>query len=363
MREPISRRPQSGANAALLHAPALRCKSPLAKAVSLLGTLSLLSCFAVPALAATTEVSVDAPVYSLVVPKAAESLLLDVARAGSRLVAVGDRGHILYSDDDGVVWTQAKVPTRQMLTSVFFVDDKKGWVTGHDALILATVDGGQTWTEQFSDLEREAPLLDIWFQNAEHGFAVGAYGAMLETVNGGADWEDVSERLDNEDQRHLNGITEIKDSGLFAVGEMGSIYSSADWGRTWETLHGPYEGSLFGVSGTSESGSVLVYGLRGNMFRSADFGKTWKQVDLQGSNGALDFGLANGALLKDGSVVVVGHGGSVLKSTDKGHSFSVLNRADRLSLSGVSADDKGDLILVGQGGVHVATSTGAAPQQ
>lgn len=360
MREPISRRNQSGVSAALLYSPALRCKSPLAKAVSLLGTLSLLSCFAVPVLAASTSA---APVYSLVVPKAADSLLLDVAQAGSRLVAVGDRGHILYSDDNGVVWTQAKVPTRQMLTSVFFVDDKKGWATGHDALILATVDGGQTWTEQFRDLEREAPLLDIWFKNAEHGFAVGAYGALLETVNGGADWEDVSDRLDNEEQRHLNGITEIKDFGLFAVGEMGSMYRSADWGQTWETLIGPYEGSLFGVSGTTESGSVLVYGLRGNMFRSADFGKTWRQVDLQGSNGALDFGLANGALLKDGSVVVVGHGGSVLKSTDKGHSFSVLNRADRLSLSGVSADGKGDLILVGQGGVHGATSTGAVPQQ
>jgi photosystem II stability/assembly factor-like uncharacterized protein len=360
MREPISRRIQDGVSAALLPMPALRGQSPLAKAVSMLGALSLLSLFAAPAAAVSAA---DAPVYSLVVPKAANSLLLDVARAGSRLVAVGDRGHVLYSDDNGGTWTQAKVPTRQMLTSVFFVDDKKGWVTGHDSLILATVDGGLTWAEQFIDLEREAPLLDIWFKNAEQGFAVGAYGVMLETTDGGVQWEDVSDRLDNEDQRHLNGITEIKDSGLFAVGEMGSMYRSADWGQSWETLEGPYEGSLFGVSATTESGSVLVYGLRGHLFRSSDFGKTWQQVDLQGSNGALDFGLANGALLKDGSVVVVGHGGSVLKSTDKGHSFSVLNRADRLSLSGVSADDKGSLILVGQGGVHVATSTGAAPQQ
>jgi photosystem II stability/assembly factor-like uncharacterized protein len=360
MREPISRRTQSGIKAALLRMPALRCQSPLAKAVSLFGALSLLNVCVAPVMAASAA---DAPVYSSVVPKAANSLLLDVARAGSRLVAVGDRGHVLYSDDNGGTWTQAKVPTRQMLTSVFFVDDKKGWVTGHDSLILATVDGGLSWTEQFRDLEREAPLLDIWFKNAEHGFAVGAYGVLLETTDGGAQWDDISDRLDNEDQRHLNSITEIRDAGLFAVGEMGSMYRSADWGQTWETVAGPYEGSLFGVSGTTESGSVLVYGLRGHLFRSSNFGKTWQQVDLKSSSGELDFGLANGALLKDGSVVVVGHGGSVLKSTDKGHSFSVLNRADRLSLSGVSADDKGDLILVGQGGVHVATSTGAAPQQ
>lgn len=359
MREPISRRTQHGVSAALLPQPALRARSSLAKAVSLVGALSLLGLLAVPGMPVSAA---DAPVSSLVMPKAANSLLLAIAQAGSRLVAVGDRGHVLYSDDQGSSWTQAKVPTRQMLTSVFFVNDKKGWVTGHDSLILATVDGGETWTEQFIDLEREAPLLDIWFKNAEQGFAVGAYGVMLATTDGGAQWDDISDRLDNEDQRHLNSISEIKDSGLFAVGEMGSMFRSADWGQTWETVEGPYEGSLFGVSGTTESGSVLVYGLRGHLFRSADFGKSWQQVNLNGSSGVLDFGLADGALLKDGSVVVVGHGGSVLKSTDKGHSFSVLNRADRLSLSGVSADDKGNLILVGQGGVHVATSTGAAPQ-
>ena len=106
-----------------------------------------------------------------------------------------------------------------------------------------------------------------------------------------------------------------------------------------------------------------MYGLRGHMFRSADFGKTWQQINLKGAAGRLDFGLSNGAVLKDGSVVVVGHGGSVLKSTDKGHNFAVINRADRLSLSGVSADEKGNLILVGQGGVHVASPTGTAPQQ
>lgn len=359
MREPISRRTQQGVSAALLPKPALRARSPLAKAVSLFGALSLLGLFATPVMA---ESAVSAPTSALVMPKAANSLLLAIAQAGNRLVAVGDRGHVLYSDDQGISWKQAMVPTRQMLTSVFFVDDKKGWVTGHDSLILATLDGGETWTEQFSDLEREAPLLDIWFKNPQQGFAVGGYGALLETTDGGANWDDISDRLDNEDQRHLNGITEIKDSGLFAVGEMGSMFRSADWGQTWETVAGPYEGSLFGVSGTTESASVLAYGLRGHLFRSPDFGNSWQEIGLKGTNGALEFGLADGVVLKDGSVVLVGHGGSVLKSTDKGHSFSVLNRADRLSLSGVSADDKGNLILVGQGGVHVATSTGAAPQ-
>jgi len=79
--------------------------------------LSVLTFSAAPVLAADTAA---ATVYSIESAKAVESLLLDVAHAGARLVAVGDRGHILYSDDDGASWAQAKVPTRQMLTSVFF---------------------------------------------------------------------------------------------------------------------------------------------------------------------------------------------------------------------------------------------------
>jgi len=48
-----------------------------------------------------------------------------------------------------------------------------------------------------------------------------------------------------------------------------------------------------------------------------------------------------------------------LTSKDSGQSFSVINRADRLSLAGIAAMDNGNLILVGQGGVHLAAPTGA----
>jgi photosystem II stability/assembly factor-like uncharacterized protein len=304
--------------------------------------------------------SAEANNFSVTSAKASHSLLLDVASLGKRLVAVGDRGHILLSDDNAASWTQAKVPTKQMLTAVFFIDEQNGWAVGHDSQILATTDGGATWTKQFEDLEREAPLLDIWFKDRNNGYAVGAYGALLETTDGGANWEDVSDRLDNEDTYHLNAIGEVKDAGLFIVGEQGVMFRSPDWGTTWETVESPYEGSLFGVIGTGEPGTLLVYGLRGHLFRSTDFGSSWQTISLKTDhNGPLEFGLADGNRLADGSIVVVGHGGTVLKSTDDGRSFSVINRADRLSLAGVAAMENGNLILVGQGGVHTAALTGA----
>ncbi|WP_374529896.1 WD40/YVTN/BNR-like repeat-containing protein [Pseudomonas sp. 32.2.56] len=356
MSEPVMRRTQAGHVVGSSRTPAFRVHSPLAKALSLCSVLSVLMFTGAPLQAASD----DGSHYSVASAKASHTLLLDVASLGKRLVTVGDRGHILYSDDNGASWVQAKVPTKQMLTAVFFIDGSHGWAVGHDAQILASTDGGTTWVKQFEDLEREAPLLDVWFKDRNNGYAVGAYGALLETTDGGANWEDVSDRMDNEDAYHLNAIVEVKDSGLFIVGEQGAMFRSADWGRTWETLEGPYEGSLFGALGADEAGALLVYGLRGHLFRSADFGTTWQAISLNtANNGPLEFGLADGNRLADGSIVVVGHGGTVLKSTDNGRTFNVTNRADRLSLAGVAAMENGNLILVGQGGVHAATPTGA----
>ena len=325
----------------------------LATALSLLGVVAL----STPAHAATETTA--AAVFAIDSPKAAKSLMIDVVHAGKRLVAVGDRGHIVYSDDQGKTWTQAKVPTRQLLTAVYFVDDKNGWAVGHDAQILASADGGLTWTKQFEDLARESPLLDVWFKDASSGFAVGAYGTLLETTDGGKNWEDVSDRLDNEDQFHLNAIAAVKDAGLFIVGESGSMFRSADDGQTWEKLEGPYEGSLFGVIGTAQPQTLLAYGLRGNLYRSTDFGSNWEQVELKAARGALEFGLSGGTLLEDGSIVIVGNGGSVISSSDNGETFSVFNRPDRISLSSVTAAGNGNLILTGQGGLHITLPNGA----
>ena len=105
-------------------------------ALSLIGVLSATAVM-LPVQAAQSADTV----YSIQSTKAQHGLMLDVAQAGARLVAVGDRGHILYSDDQGQNWTQAKVPTRQLLTAVYFVDATHGWAVGHDAQILMSSPG------------------------------------------------------------------------------------------------------------------------------------------------------------------------------------------------------------------------------
>ena len=106
----------------------------------------------------------DADILPAAGPMAATTmqrlLLVDAERFGKRIVAVGDRGYIVISDDHGKTWRRAKSPAAPLLTGVDFLDDQLGIAVGHDSVILASRDGGETWTQQFSAPGEKRPLLD-----------------------------------------------------------------------------------------------------------------------------------------------------------------------------------------------------------
>ena len=267
-------------------------------------------------------------------------LLVDGAAAGPRLVAVGDRGYVLLSDDQGATWRRAKAPPVPLLTAVHFLDDKRGWAVGHDAAILATADAGETWTLQFSAAKEQRPLLDVAFLDARRGFAVGAYGAFYETSDGGAAW---SARKIIEDDKHLNAILDLGKGQLLVVGESGTILRSADSGATWNAVPAPYKGSFFGAA-AAKDGAIVAFGLRGRIFRSADGGSTWTQV-----NAGTEASLMGATLLEDGALVIAGNAGVLLVSRDNGRTFTPLPSGRRGVLSKALPAKGGALLLLGEG--------------
>ncbi len=311
-----------------------------------------------PVIASSSESSLDRPAIKS--PKAANSLLLDVTRTdgGVRLVSVGERGHIVFSDDHGVSWQQASVPTMQMLTAVHFSSEKVGYAVGHDAIVLKTDDGGETWRQVYVDREATVPLLDVWFEDNLHGFAVGAYGYIIETVDGGQRWDFIDDRVANDDEFHYNAINDDGQGNLFLAGEAGILYRSTDAGKTWTTLNSPYEGSWFGISG--DDGQVLVHGLRGNIYQSQDQGETWQPL-----NSGTEQTLFGSAKLIDGSVALVGNSGAVLTGSGAGLSsgaragLSVSHRPDRMTLSALAPSNDGFIVVVGQGGAYRMTLEGS----
>ena len=284
---------------------------------------------------------------------AIESLLLDGAAAGSRLVVVGERGHILLSDDSGESWSQAEVPTRALLTAVHMHDERVGWAVGHDAIILRTRDGGETWTMVHRAPEEELPLLDVWFRDERTGFAAGAYGYFLATADGGDTW---TARAISEDDFHLNALfpaggepTESQtpeSQRLYIAAEAGVAYRSDDGGETWRELPSPYAGSWFGGLALDDE-QVLLAGLRGHLFRSEDAGETWVQVPTD-TNATL-----TGAIrLSSGAILITGLEGTLLTSRDDGRSVTSERLPSREGVSDALPLEGNGVLLVGEFGVR-----------
>jgi hypothetical protein len=205
------------------------------------------------------------PRAALMAPLAATTTMLGIAQAGGRLVAVGQRGHILLSDD-GKQWRQVEVPVNTMLNRVRFRDDKTGWAVGHDATIVATADGGQTWQLQHYDPEGKA-LYDVLFLEGQV-VALGGYGTYLASTDDGKVWQARSFPL-TELGQHFNAAVKLADGTLLIAGERGLLARSKDQGATWELLDSPYTGSFFGALPAGDQGA-LVFGLRGNLYAATD---------------------------------------------------------------------------------------------
>ncbi|MFB3078386.1 MAG: WD40/YVTN/BNR-like repeat-containing protein, partial [Lysobacterales bacterium] len=279
--------------------------------------------------------------YAQHMPLATQSMLLDITLAGSTLVAVGERGHVVLSTD-GETWEQAEVvPTRSTLTSVFSVGDRL-WAGGHDAVIVTSGDGGETWTRQFFDPDRQQAVMDIYFTDENNGVAIGSYGLSLQTHDGGQTWEDAT--VDPESDFHLNSLLRFSDGRRMIAGEAGYSYRSYDDGETWAAIEMPYQGSMWGALKTNR-GCVLFYGLRGHVMESCDFGSSWNELET-GTESSI-----SGAAEHDGLVLLAANSGTVLIRDDRGH-FSVHHHSSGVDFAAAISLGDGNFLLVGEDGVH-----------
>lgn len=278
-------------------------------------------------------------------PLAPKSLMLDVVATGKRLIAVGDRGHILVSND-GKNWEQVEVPARAPLTAVSFPDADNGWAVGHDAVIVHTRDGGRTWILQNYQPQLEKPFLDVLFLDASKGFAVGAYGLFYKTEDGGTNWNEVTAPEVRGDELHLYSIAKLGNGDLFVSGEQGLLAVSSDGGGTWKKVASPYEATLFGIVPHGEKGA-LICGLRGNAFVADDVrGGKWTQIvtDTKAS-------LFGCAAIDENHAALVGLSGTILVADLASDTVKTLKGPVESAYSGVVKWQSG-LILAGEQGMQ-----------
>jgi photosystem II stability/assembly factor-like uncharacterized protein len=342
-------------------------------------SLIAMASLAKPAAAAGFVDVLDTP--ARMTPLATKTLMQAVARAGDRLVAVGQRGHIVVSSDGGTSWKQSPVPVSSDLAAVFFVDARNGWVVGHDGVVLHTEDAGDTWqlqldgrkanelivaamkrkveaeptSEQAKKLLDEAmryseqgpdkPLLDVWFADASNGFVVGAYNLIFRTSDGGRTWTPWFDRTDNPKFFNLYAISAVAGE-LYIAGESGLLMKLDPGAQRFKALSTPYTGSFFGLAAAKTS--VLAFGLRGNVFRSDDAGKTWIKVDA-----GLPAAVAAATRTSSDATLLADVGGRVVISEDGGRTFKSMTLKQPVPVTGIADAGNGRLALAGPRGVAI----------
>jgi len=292
--------------------------------------------------------------------RGARRRLLDVVSVGSRLVAVGDFGLILASDDGGAHWQQQQSPIAVMLTATWFNDSLHGWAVGHDGIILATEDGGRRWRRQLdgqsinqqmlqaatAQLEKaraeppgkvpqelldnledrladaeaavqagpSRPLLGLRFVDARTGFVVGSYGQLLHTTDAGQTWNYIGDRLNNDTGLHLNRITLAPSGALYIAAEGGTVFRSDDQGQHWTRIRVGYNGQLYGLVALNDG--LLAYGFNGRLFRSDAQGQRWATLPAPTGKS-----LVQGTRLPDGRLLLASQSGELLLGDARAETF------------------------------------------
>lgn len=346
-------------------------------------------CHAGPAFAQAQDGVQALQRQALMAPQSMRGAMLAVALAGRRIVAVGERGIVLLSDDRGATWRQVAAPVSVTLTAVRFASEKTGWATGHSGVVLGTSDGGETWTRQldgkaaaqltmsaakameqrlgadnpvakravaaaarFESDGPDKPLLDLYFSDARRGMVVGAYGLAFLTEDGGKTWESALERLDNPKGLHLNAIAG-DGQNIAIAGEQGLILRSTDGGKQFTRLETPYRGSWFAVH-VGAAGQLVLGGLRGNAYFSPDLGTNWR---------AIAFGMpASITSLAGGSgqrLFAANQAGMLFASTDGGRSFERLPLQGAAPLAALAEVGDDLFVLAGLRGIQRVNGRGS----
>jgi len=169
-----------------------------------------------------------------------------------------------------VTSTKGTQPRIKSLAAIAFVSDTVGWAAGTHA-IIATADGGRTWTRQYRG---PADIRALDFTDERDGWAVGAT-SLLRTTDGGVTWEAAGEP----DGRLLSGVDFVSPTRGWGAALPdgtgrppylgGPLVRTTDGGESWSQVGSTVANSVCTLGGS------LVAGSGSRVLRSTDGGATW----------------------------------------------------------------------------------------
>lgn len=325
---------------------------------------------------------------------------------------VGAGGAILKSTDGGVTWTQQTSNVTGSLYGVFFKSDTEGWACGAGGTLLSTTDGGANWTvhaqsgvvatSNFNDIyfvgnsgwagnddnnlyyttdngvtwALQASFADdvngVSFADATNGYVALDGAGISYTQDGGTTWVAGSVNLgpypytrsDIERIYTINATTAVATGWGSMVGYQPTIIVvSTDGGVTWNVPSIGYEwatyGYGYGISMFSDGEVIIVGGGSGfaapNIHSGATYANWGRVQEFYG-----DDLRAVATLPGTNTVVAVGDGGCIARSTDKGLTWTY-NWDPSFGFAGVSrfAHEGTTTYAVGTSGMFMKKEAGS----
>ena len=283
----------------------------------------------------------------------------------------------ISTGDGGWVW-QNPLPQGNSLYDVAFIDAMHGWAVGAAGTILATTDGGATWSGQRSGTTSD--LNAVTFTDATHGWAVGGEsgvndqtsgGVILATIDGGATWAAQS----SESSALLNDVAFADATHGWAVGYAGKsstpgvrralILATSDGGATWNAQGAGSAGSDAGLQSVSfvdaTHGWAVGGGPGATILATTNGGATWKD-QTPGSDADLSGVTLFAVAFPDVTHGwAVGYSGTILATTNGGATWRKQSSGVAGNLFGVAFADATHGWAVGGRTIFATTSGGFPP--
>jgi photosystem II stability/assembly factor-like uncharacterized protein len=219
-------------------------------------------------------------------------------------------------------WVPARVNTGGGdLNTVYFLDDKRGWVGGDEGFLSRTDDAGKSWVRQ--TVGTKSAINDIYFRDKEIGFLLAGNAIFVTRDNGnswiksrtflpeefeGAEVELYSLRFSSKNKGWAVGSVSKKDVVIDSI----LVYTD-DAGQSWRRQRAPSRLELIHIDFVSDKRGWIV-GANGTVLFTRDSGESWTKQNT-GTNVTLyhiDF-------RGDKRGWAVGERGTILRTTDGGN--------------------------------------------